>query len=98
ILQRIIDILHSEFAITNLASLNYFLGIFAQRTASGMFLSQSKFAEEIPEQARIHNCNPCWTPVDTESKLGLDGDHVIDSTLYCSLAVLFNILLLCDQI
>ncbi|GJT35073.1 ribonuclease H-like domain-containing protein [Tanacetum coccineum] len=53
ILQRIIDILHSEFAITNLGSLNYFLGIFAQPTACGMFLSQSKFAEEIPERAHL---------------------------------------------
>ncbi|GKE03673.1 ribonuclease H-like domain-containing protein [Tanacetum coccineum] len=31
------------------------------------------------------NCNPTRTPVDTESKLGLDGDLVSDPTLYCSL-------------
>ncbi|GKA12808.1 ribonuclease H-like domain-containing protein [Tanacetum coccineum] len=34
----------------------------------------------------MQNCNLCQTPVDTESKLGPDGDPVIDSTLYCSLA------------
>ncbi|GJU20645.1 ribonuclease H-like domain-containing protein [Tanacetum coccineum] len=40
-LQRVIQSLHSEFAMTDLGSLNYFLGIFAQRTSAGMFLSQS---------------------------------------------------------
>ncbi|GJT18824.1 ribonuclease H-like domain-containing protein [Tanacetum coccineum] len=74
--RRIIASLHSEFAMTDLGSLNYFLGIFAQRSASGLFLSQSKFAEEILERAHMKNCNPCQTPVDTESKLGSDGDPV----------------------
>ncbi|GKE29258.1 ribonuclease H-like domain-containing protein [Tanacetum coccineum] len=31
-------------------------------------------------------CNPFWTPVDTESKLGADSDPVCDPTLYRSLA------------
>ncbi|GJW90009.1 ribonuclease H-like domain-containing protein [Tanacetum coccineum] len=31
-------------------------------------------------------CNPSRTPVDTESKLGVDGDPVSDLTLYRSLA------------
>ncbi|GKB10823.1 ribonuclease H-like domain-containing protein [Tanacetum coccineum] len=57
LLQRIITVLHGEFAMTDLGSLNYFLGISAQRT-----------------------------PVDTESKLGSDGDPVSDPTLYRSLA------------
>ncbi|GKA73065.1 ribonuclease H-like domain-containing protein [Tanacetum coccineum] len=70
-LQQIIASLHSEFAMTDLGSLNYFLGISAQRSASGLFLSQSKFAEEILELAHMQNCNPCWTPVDIESKLDL---------------------------
>nr|GFA01002.1 hypothetical protein [Tanacetum cinerariifolium] len=85
-LQRIIASLHSEFAMTDLGSLNYFLGIFAQRSASGLFLSQSKYAEEILERAHIHNCNSCRTLVDTESKLSSDGDPISDPTLYRSLA------------
>nr|GEW35690.1 ribonuclease H-like domain-containing protein [Tanacetum cinerariifolium] len=85
-LQRIIASLYSEFAMTDLGSLNYFLGISAQRSASGLFLSQSKFAEEILERAHMHSCNPCRTPVDTESKLGSDGEPISDPTLYRSLA------------
>ncbi|GJY93473.1 ribonuclease H-like domain-containing protein [Tanacetum coccineum] len=77
LLQCIITLFHSEFAMTDLDSLNYFLGISAQRSKSGLFLSQSKFAEEILERAHMQHCNPCKTPVDTESKLGSDGDHQI---------------------
>ncbi|GKA20547.1 putative reverse transcriptase domain-containing protein [Tanacetum coccineum] len=82
---RIIASLHSEFAMKDLGSLNYFLGIFAQRSTSGLFLSQSKFAEEILERAHMQYCNPCRTHVDTEPKLGSDGDPVSDPTLYRSL-------------
>ncbi|GKA18175.1 ribonuclease H-like domain-containing protein [Tanacetum coccineum] len=32
------------------------------------------------------NCNPSRTPIDTESKLGSNGDPVSDPTLYRSLA------------
>lgn len=70
----------------DLGSLNYFLGISATRTTSGMFLSQSKFAEEILERAHMQTCNPCLTPIDTESKLGPDGTPFDDPTLYWSLA------------
>nr|GEX09513.1 ribonuclease H-like domain-containing protein [Tanacetum cinerariifolium] len=85
-LQRIIASLHSEFAITDLAPLNYFLGISAQRSTSGLSFVSIKISKEILERAHMKNCNPCWTPVDTESKLGSDGDLVNDPTLYRSLA------------
>ncbi|GJX61520.1 ribonuclease H-like domain-containing protein [Tanacetum coccineum] len=82
---RIIDSLHKEFVLTDLGSLNYFLGISAQRTASGLFLSQSKFAEEIIEKVHMQQCNPCRTPVDIESKIRPEGAPVADPTLYRSL-------------
>ncbi|GJW63525.1 ribonuclease H-like domain-containing protein [Tanacetum coccineum] len=34
----------------------------------------------------MDNCNPSRTPIDTESKLGSDGDPVSEPTLYQSLA------------
>ncbi|GJZ16524.1 ribonuclease H-like domain-containing protein [Tanacetum coccineum] len=60
---------------------------FLQRITTSL---HSEFAmtdlEEILERAHMQNCNPCWTPVDTESKLGSNGDPVSDPTLYRSLA------------
>ena len=72
--------------MTDLGPLNYFLGISVTRDSSGLFLSQKKYAIEVLERAHMVNCNPSRTPVDTESKLGDDGDPVSDPTLYRSLA------------
>ncbi|GKC61729.1 ribonuclease H-like domain-containing protein [Tanacetum coccineum] len=88
LLQRIIASLHQEFSMTDLGSLNYFLGISVTRDSSGLFLSQKKYAIEILEKAHMVSCNPSRTPVDTESKLGVDGDPVSDPTLYRSLEAL----------
>ncbi|GJR62054.1 ribonuclease H-like domain-containing protein [Tanacetum coccineum] len=86
LLQQIINSLHAEFSMTDLGSLNYFLGISVTRNASGMFLSQQKYATEVLDRAGMLNCKPCRTPVDTDSKLSADGALISDSTLYRSLA------------
>ncbi|GJT26346.1 ribonuclease H-like domain-containing protein [Tanacetum coccineum] len=75
-----------EFAMTDLGPLNYFMGISVTCDSSGLFLSQKKYALEILDRAHMANCNPSRTPIDTESKLGSDGDPVSDLTLYRSLA------------
>nr|GEU55517.1 ribonuclease H-like domain-containing protein [Tanacetum cinerariifolium] len=86
LLRQIIRSLHQEFAMTDLGPLNYFLGISVRRDSSGLFLSQKKYAVEILDKAHMVNCNPSRTPIDTESKLRVDGDPVSNPTLYRSLA------------
>ncbi|GJS46767.1 ribonuclease H-like domain-containing protein [Tanacetum coccineum] len=72
--------------MTDLGPLNYFMGISVTRDSSGLFLYKKKYAIELLERAHMDNCNPSRTPIDTESKLGSDGDPVSDPTLYRSLA------------
>ncbi|GKD75671.1 ribonuclease H-like domain-containing protein [Tanacetum coccineum] len=99
IVKQPFDIVHSDlwtsplssvtakkFSMTDLGPLNYFLGIFVTRNSSGMFLSQQKYATGILECAGMLTCNPCCTPVDTDSKIAVDGDPILDPTLYRSLA------------
>ncbi|GJU41791.1 ribonuclease H-like domain-containing protein, partial [Tanacetum coccineum] len=86
LLQQIISSLHQEFSMTDLGSLNYNRGIFVMRDSTGMFLSHRKYATEILERAGMVSCNSSRTPVNTESKLGDDGNPVSDPTLYQSLA------------
>ncbi|GJU40510.1 ribonuclease H-like domain-containing protein [Tanacetum coccineum] len=86
VLQRIIESLHQEFAMTDLGPLNYFLGICVTCDSLGLFLSQQKYAVEVIDKAHMVNCNPSRTPIDTESKLESDCDPVSDPTLYQSLA------------
>ncbi|GJS07080.1 ribonuclease H-like domain-containing protein [Tanacetum coccineum] len=72
LLQQIVDSLHKEFDMTDLGALNYFLGIsvlgiFADRTPTGLFLSQKKYALQLLERAHMVTCNPSRTPIDTKS-------------------------------
>nr|GEW73984.1 ribonuclease H-like domain-containing protein [Tanacetum cinerariifolium] len=82
LLQQIIGSQHNEFDMTDLEELNYFLGISATRSPTGLFLSQKKYALQLLERAHMVNCNPSRTPIDTESKLGPKGVPVQDHTLY----------------
>ncbi|GKC32190.1 ribonuclease H-like domain-containing protein, partial [Tanacetum coccineum] len=45
-----------------------------------------KYAMKLLERAHMLNCNPAQTIVDTESKLGPEGELISDPTLYRSLA------------
>nr|GEV88903.1 nucleotide-binding, alpha-beta plait [Tanacetum cinerariifolium] len=49
-------------------------GISVTRDFSGLFFSQRKYVVEIFERAHMVICNPCRTPIDMKSKLGVDGD------------------------
>nr|GEV08028.1 putative reverse transcriptase domain-containing protein [Tanacetum cinerariifolium] len=86
LLQRVITSLHHEFSMTDLGSLNYFLGISVTRDSFGTFLSQKKYVVEILERVHMVNFNPSQTPIDTKSKLGDVGDTTFDPNLYWSLA------------
>ncbi|KAL8159966.1 hypothetical protein V2J09_001503 [Rumex salicifolius] len=86
-LTRLIRSLSSEFAMTDLGPLHYFLGISVTRTASCLHLNQEKYAHDILDRASMLSCNPCKTPIDTNSKLASDaGDPVSDPTSYRSIA------------
>ncbi|GJZ74210.1 ribonuclease H-like domain-containing protein, partial [Tanacetum coccineum] len=82
LLQQIIASLYKEFDMTDLGALNYFLGIFATRHSTGLFLSRKKYAFQLLKRTHMVTCNPSRTPVDTEAKLGPDGVPIQDPTLY----------------
>nr|GEW44759.1 ribonuclease H-like domain-containing protein [Tanacetum cinerariifolium] len=67
--------LNNEFDMTDLEALNYFLGIFDDRTPC-LFLSQKKYALQLLERVHMVTCNPSRTPVDTESKLGPEVQQI----------------------
>ncbi|GJV95022.1 ribonuclease H-like domain-containing protein [Tanacetum coccineum] len=67
-------------------------GIYVMCDSLRMFLSKHMYATEILKRAHMVGCNSSRNPVDTESKLGDDGDLVYDPTLYRSLAGSFQYL------
>ena len=84
---HLMSCLSSEFAMKDLDPLSYFLGIFVSRDHHGLFLSQQKYALDILAHAKMTDCNPVHTPVDTFGKLSsTSGELLTDATFYRRLA------------
>jgi hypothetical protein len=87
LLRSIIDRLSAEFKMKDLGPLSFFLGVTVRRTASGFFLSQERYTEDLLERAAMSNCHSAPTPVDTKPKLSsADGELAPDPTQYRSIA------------
>ena len=69
LLRRIIQQLQHSFALKDLGTLRFFLGVQVKRDTSGFFLTQAQYTEEILERAGMSNCKPASTPVDTKPKV-----------------------------
>ncbi|GJT64335.1 ribonuclease H-like domain-containing protein [Tanacetum coccineum] len=88
------DSAHSDYVWTDTAYLLLYVNdiVLTASSKSLYVLSQRKYATEILEHAHMLGCNSSQTPIDTESKLGVDGDPVSNLTLYQSLAGLLQYL------
>ena len=87
LLRRIISALQQEFSMKDLGKLHHFLGMHVQQCGDGLFLSQRQYMQDILDCARMAECKPCSTPVNTNPKVAAaDGPPVADATDYRSLA------------
>jgi hypothetical protein len=82
LLRRIIDLLHHEFAMKDIGDLHHFLRFSVTRNYDGLFLCQRQYTLDILARARMTDCKPCGTPVDTSAKLSSDGAPVENATDY----------------
>ncbi|GKB29508.1 putative RNA-directed DNA polymerase, partial [Tanacetum coccineum] len=62
----------SAFALKDLVSLNYFLGIEIVPHVSGILLSQKKYILKLLQSGGLSNCNLVSYPIVTPSSLSLD--------------------------
>ena len=56
-------VMESEFEMTDLGLMKFFLGIEFQQSESGIFISQSKYASEVLKRCNMSNCNSSPIPV-----------------------------------
>jgi hypothetical protein len=83
---RITASLRSEFTMTDMGSLHYFLDIAVTRDSFSMHLWQAKYAAEILENTGMTACKSATTPIDTSPKLSASaGPPMADATKYRSL-------------
>lgn len=76
----------TEFEMTDLGLMKYFLGIEVEQSAHGIFVCQQKYATDILRRFRMDICKPAETPIALGTKLSKsDEGSTVDSTLYKSL-------------
>ena len=67
LLNMLIFQLSSTFSMKDLGPVHYFLGIQIKTHPSGLFLSQTKYAEQILNNAGMLDCKPMSTPLPLSS-------------------------------
>jgi len=85
-IQQVISALTTEFDIKDLGFLHYFLGIQITRTATGLFLLQTKYVEDLLTKSKMVAAKPCDTPcLPYHRLLKEDGDPYLNPTLFRSI-------------
>ncbi|KAM1718976.1 hypothetical protein ACFX12_020858 [Malus domestica] len=64
--QAFIHKLSQLFPVKDLGPLHYFLGLEVHRSSAGIFLSQHKYAADLLLKTKMHDNNPCATPLGTQ--------------------------------
>ncbi|KAL5731613.1 hypothetical protein ACHQM5_004323 [Ranunculus cassubicifolius] len=84
-INTLLQVLSSKFAIKDLGSLHYFLGIEAIPHGSGLFLSQQKYIREVLSRINFDGVKPITTPLAANTQLSKEGSsNFSDPTLYRS--------------
>jgi hypothetical protein len=82
-LTTIINKLQADFAMKNLGSLTYFLGIQATRNTAGLHLRQSKYILDLLDRTQMTECKPHSAPCSAGSKMSkFDGEPLSNPTEY----------------
>ncbi|KAK1667332.1 hypothetical protein QYE76_055491 [Lolium multiflorum] len=85
---RLVSRLSQQFAIKDLGTLHYFLGVEVHTLKTGLSLTQRKYAQDILARAGMLKCSSASTPMAANERLcAEDGDLLSDedATLYRSL-------------
>jgi hypothetical protein len=78
--------MQSEFKMSDLGPLSFYLGIEVHQSRGVITLSQGAYVAKILEKAGLTSCNPCTTPMDPKNKLSRNNSAPeIDVTTYRSL-------------
>ncbi|KAI5312034.1 hypothetical protein L3X38_041207 [Prunus dulcis] len=83
---QVISALTTEFDIKDLGLLHYFLGIQITKTATGLFLSQTKYVADLLVKSEMFDAKPYDTPcLPYNWLLKKDGDPYSNPKLYRSI-------------
>ena len=76
-------LMHSEFAMSMMGELKFFLGLQVKQSSEGIFVNQSKYTRELLKRFELDQTKTSDTPMAKESKLDADEDgESFDITSY----------------
>jgi hypothetical protein len=82
---RLINDLHSSFALKDLGRLNFFLGVEATWHQDGLHLSQQRYINDLLTKTNMLLSKPISTPLSASTILSrFEGSTITDPTLYRS--------------
>jgi hypothetical protein len=78
--------MESEFEMSMIGELSFFLGLQITQRSEGMFISQEKYLREMLKRFQMEDFKPVGTPMVTGCKLSKDGDSPdVDQSSYRSM-------------
>ncbi|KAK0572825.1 hypothetical protein LWI29_037799 [Acer saccharum] len=78
-----VSVMSSEFEMSMVGELNYFLGMQVKQTSMGIMLNQSKYAKNLVKRFGLENGKDFETPMSTTLKLDKDEKgKSVDQSLY----------------
>ena len=76
----------SEFEMSMIGELTFYLGLQIQQNNTGTFISQEKYLKEMLKKFKMEDCKPMTTPMITGCKLCADDRSAdVDQKLYRSM-------------
>ncbi|GJR42580.1 retrovirus-related pol polyprotein from transposon TNT 1-94 [Tanacetum coccineum] len=76
----------SKFQMSMMGQISFFLGLQISQNPRGIFINQSKYANEILKKFDLHKSDPVDTPMVERTKLGEDLSGIpVDQTQYRSM-------------
>ena len=75
--------MHSEFEMTMMGELNFFLGLQINQSKERIFINQSKYINDLLKRFELENAKPIKTSMSSTIKLDKDDNgKVVDITKY----------------
>jgi len=66
--------MRSEFEMSMMGELNFFLGLQIKQTSNGTMMHQQKYIKELPKKFGMDSSKPIDTPISPSTKLVMDDE------------------------
>jgi len=81
--ETFVEIMKSEFQMSVMGELNYFLDLQVKQLKDGIFLNQAKYCKDLLRKFEMDKCKPISTPFSTSCHLDHDEAGIsVDETKY----------------